>query len=109
MMNRTTGGYILMMLVCGAVLWGILHMGIKLQAPTDLSGNWAVIEPGKPNRHAVIQQSGVFAVLTVENEKPTKFRLDQMVLSEHLSKTNAGTELHLSPYRLWREAKDASK
>ncbi len=109
MMNRTTGGYILMILLCGSALWGILHVGSTLKAPPDLSGQWAVVETGKPDRQAVIQQSGVFVVLTVEHEKPQRIDLNDMQFTEHLSKSDRGTELRIDSYRLRRERKDASK
>ena len=109
MINRTTGGYILMLLLCGGALWGVLHLGSSLKAPPDLSGQWAVVEAGKPDRPAVIQQSGVFVVLTVDHEKPQHIDLNDPQFSEHLSKSDRGTELRIDSYRLWRETKDASK
>jgi len=60
-----------MALIAAAMLWGILRIGNGLHAPPDISGTWELASTGQPSRHAVIDQSGVYLRMKIDQE-PTK-------------------------------------
>jgi hypothetical protein len=71
-MSRATLVYIVMLVACAGGLWAILGLGKRLQAPTDLSGVWAVggEDPSVPKQlgeSVVIDQSGRFVRLNFSN------------------------------------------
>ena len=102
MVNRTTIGYFVMAVLAGGAIWGVLRFGSRMQAPRDIAGQYVVVEPGKADRRAVVQQSGVFLVLTVDGQKPEKIRFDETSMA-------VGPELRLNSYHLTRDVKDASR
>ena len=126
MLNRTTGGYILMALGSAALLWSILRLGSKQHAPPDWSGQWEVVQSANPGT-ATIMQSGVYLVLKRENEPARSYKMrinpDATLLqigdrnyTAVLERGEQGTLLRIADptraeptIRLWRETKDASK
>jgi len=119
-MNKTTAGYIVMILGSASILWAIVHLGSRLKAPADWSGHWTVVQPSGPNPNAGIQQSGRYLVLNLPGRPPESYKLEQeygrlvgheRTLRASIEQGSWGTQLTLvdvaapqSTIRLWREA-----
>ena len=102
MMNRTTGGYIVMILVCGVTLWGILHVGSKLKAPTDWSGQWQWIAEGQPSVPVTIEQSGEFFHIRVGTGPSRSYTLETR---EDYSLLNGTDQVLVANYMFAKEGK----
>jgi hypothetical protein len=75
-MKRSTKTYITLTAVAGALLWGILALGERLEAPPHLAGvydvywEWGIIPPRGQRlpREIQIEQSGVFVTVTANDQ-----------------------------------------
>src|SRR5688572_28224631 len=75
-MKKTTTTYITLLAVAGAMLWGILALGQRLEAPPHLAGayavdwEWGIIPPRGQRlpREIQIEQSGVFVTVTANDQ-----------------------------------------
>ena len=76
-MNRTTLGYFLMAVIAAGVLWGILKVGSRLQAPPNWAGKWQVAEPALPPREAEIAQSGLYFHVRLGDEPARPYKLER--------------------------------
>jgi len=126
-MNRTTLGYFVMIVGSAALIWGIIHLGSKLKAPPDWSGQWQIVDSGKPARNAMIYQSGVYFVLKLEGQPSESYKLrrtedslrlvgSHRTLAAAVDRDSWGTQLKLSDpnnpsssVRLWRDSANAPR
>jgi len=67
MMNRATLVYIIMTSVFACGLWAILGYGRSLSAPADLAGTWEPASAVDPAPKLVIEQSGKFAEVSIDD------------------------------------------
>ena len=77
-MSRISILYVSMIVVFVAGLWTVVRVGRTLKAPHDLSGTWAVVQPAEPTAPAqtlTIAQSGRFAKVKVNDQKPVELVL----------------------------------
>ena len=75
-MKKKTTTYITLLAVAAAMLWGILALGQRLEAPPHLAGayavewEWGIIPPRGQRlpREIQIEQSGVFVTVTANDQ-----------------------------------------
>jgi len=78
MVHRTTFGYFVMAVVAAAMLWGVLHLGSRLRAPFDFSGQWYVHHLDEKTVPVKIEQSGIFVHISVAQGRPKAYVLEQL-------------------------------
>jgi hypothetical protein len=74
-MNKATLVYILMTVVFACGLWAILGIGRTLAAPADLAGTWEPASAVDPAPKLVIEQSGKFAEVSIDDGPRLQMRV----------------------------------